>query len=577
MVRTLRADPDADLDRWFAEHDDPAEAAFLIACAAFEGFDFEYVATAADRLRPELRGDGAAPDDPLGRARRRLIEVAGVRLVPDVVPGRSGRQRVERVVFPPGRATAVLAFVWREYRELRPVLLDWLLDSCADAPLAVAARVGTVVGTLVGAATGQDVTATFDAWAADDRPWVRALAAHALDAAGRDEIVGTQVRARLATWDVGDDPYLAEVAVRVYGGLFGRIRPAVAFDRLQRAARTEDRVPHVADSLVRLMEDDELRPSVLAMLARWYDDPALSEATSATVVRALGSDPGARTSADEPASEAREERVATARTRLAYWRRGGHQARSLLVQVLDGTRSHVAAMRALWDVCLLARTDSALAGQVTAVIADLLRPPAIEGLRWLADDLEYRVGAEPADDFQRGLLRAIRGFRALDREGPVLYEPEQLPGQRLLGIRLGWDRQALVLVGHDGRLTAEEPGRRGIRVLDVLTRRYAAAYRVELADQPLTFPVDLPDRSVDVRLTWRVTDPAQIVKRRMRDGAAYVHQVVESRVRRLAADHDTDLQAALDTELGRPTELPEAGLEYKAGRAWVPDRTGPHR
>ena len=612
MVRTLRADPDAELDRWFGEHDDPAEAAFLVACAAFEGFDFEDVATAADRLRPELRGDGDPPDDPLGRARRRLIEVAGVRLVPDVVPSRAGRHRVERVVFPPGRATAVLAFVWREYRELRPVLLDWLLDSCADAPPAVHARVGAVVGTLVGAATGQDVTATFDDWAADDRPWVRALAARALDAAGRDAIVGTQVRTRLAAWDVGDDPYLAEVAVRVYGGLFGRVRPSVAFDRLQRAARAPDRVPHVADSLVRLMEDDELRPSVLAMLARWYDDPDLTAATAHTVTRALGRTTGTTTppSGPDPGPEAqpgppgpgappdshssevhrggssldfqavdeRVARVAAARTRLAYWQRGGHQARSLLVQVLEGTRSHVDAMRALWDLCLLARADSALAGQVTALVTDLLRPPATEGLRWLADDLADRIGADPSDDFQRGLLRVVRGFRALDREGPVLYTAEQLPGQRLLGIRLGWDRrQALVLVGHDGRLTAEEPGRRGVRLLDVLTRRYAAAYRVELDDQPLTFPVDLADRSVDVRLTWRVSDPAQIVKRRMRDGAAYVHQVVDSRVRRLAADHDTDLQAALDAELSRPTELPEAGLAFKAGRAWVPDRPGPHR
>lgn len=568
MIATLCADPDAELDRWFAEHDDPAEAAFLVACAAFEGFDFEYVATAADRLRPELRGDGDGPDDPLGRARRRLIEVAGVRLVPDVVPGRSGRHRVERVVFPPGRATAVLAFVWREYRELRPVLLDWLLDACEDAPPAVHTRVGVVVGTLVGAATGQDVTATFDAWAVDDRPWVRALAARALDAAGRDTIVGTQVRTRLAVWDTGDDPYLAEVAVRVYGGMFGRIRPAVAFDRLQRAAREDDRVPHVADSLVRLMEDDELRPSALAMLARWYDDPNLTKATSATIVLALG--------AHQPAVDEQAARVAAARERLAYWWRGGHQARSLLVQVLEGTRSHVSAMRALWDLCLLARTDSVLAGQVTAVVTDLLRPPATEGLRWLADDLADRIGADPADDFQRGLLRVIRGFRALDREGPVLYAAEPLPGQRLLGIRLCWDRgQALVLAGHDGRLTAEEPGRRGVRILDVLTRSYAAAYHVELGEQPLTFPVDLPDRSVDVRLTWRVSDPAQVVKRRMRDGAAYVHQVVESRVRRLAADHDADLQTALNKELGRPTELPEAGLAFTGGRAWVPDRPGP--
>jgi hypothetical protein len=63
----------------------------------------------------------------------------------------------------------------------------------------------------------------------------------------------------------------------------------------------------------------------------------------------------------------------------------------------------------------------------------------------------------------------------------------------------------------------------------------------------------------------------------MRDGAAYVHQVVESRVRRLAADCDTDLQAALNTELARPNELPEAGLAFTDGRAWVPDRTGPRR
>ena len=274
----------------------------------------------------------------------------------------------------------------------------------------------------------------------------------------------------------------------------------------------------------------------------------------------------------------RAERVAAARNRLAYWRRGGHQARSLLIQVLEGTRSHVAAMRALWDLYLLARTDTALAGQVTALATDLFRPPATEGLRWLADDLADRIGADPTEDFPRALLRAIRGFRALDREGPALYADEQMPAQCLLGIRFGGDRRrALVLVGNDGRLTAEEPGRRGIRLVDVLTRRYAAAYRVELADQPLAFPVDLPDRSVDIRLTWNVSDPAQIVKRRMRDGAAYIHQVVESRVRRLAADHDTDLKAALDTELGRPNELPEAGLQYKSGRAWVPDRTGPHR
>lgn len=607
VVEASRADSDGGLDRWFDAHGDPDEVAFLIACAAFEGFDFEDVALAADRLRPALRAPDAPPADPLRRGRRHLLGVVGARLVPDVVAGPTGRQRIERVVFPPGRSTAVLSFVWREYRALRPAVLDWLLDGCDGAAAAVHARTGAVVGILVGAATGPDVTAAFDAWAADDRPWVRTLAARALDAAGRDEIVGTQVRARLASWDSGDDPNRAEVAVRVYGGLFGRVRPAVAFDRLQRAAAGPDLARAVADSLVRLIEDDELRPSVLAMLARWYEDPDLAPAATTTITRALGAappaaatpaathpggppishssgvhkvgtslDPGA---VDEPdAGAGWIMRAALARDRLAYWRRGGNQARSLLVQALEGTRSHVTTMRALWDVCLLAPADAVLAGRITAVLTDLLRPPATEGLRWLADDLADRIGDEPADDFRRGLLRHIRGFRALDREGPALFTAEPLPAQRLAGIRVGWDRaQALVLLGRDGRLTADHPGRRGVRVRDVLTRRYAAAYRVELGGFTLRFPVDLPDRSVDVRLTWRVSDPAQVVKRRMRDGAAYVHQVVESRVRRLAADHEADLQAALDAELARPVELPEAGLTFSDGRAWVPDRPRPHR
>ena len=596
VIEAVRADSDGRLEGWFDAHDDPDEAAFLVACAAFEGFDFEDVALAADRLRPALRASDAPLTDPLRRGRRHLLGVAGARLVPDVVPGPSGRQRIERVVFPPGRSTAVLSFVWREYRGLRPALLDWLLGACDGASPPVHARVGAVVGTLVGAATGPDVTAAFDAWAADDRPWVRTLAARALDAAGRDEIVGTQMRARLASWDAGDDPNLAEVAVRVYGGLFGRIRPAVAFDRLRRAAAVSDLAPVAAESLVHLMEDDELRPSALAMLARWYDDPDLAPAATTTIIHALGAAPGAPPSfhssgvhrpgtsldsepVDRPDTGAgRMARAAIARDRLAYWRRGGHQARSLLVQALEGTRSHVTTMRALWNLCLLAPADAVLAGRTSAVLTDLLRPPATEGLRWLADDLADRIGDEPTDDFLRGLLRHIRGFRALDREGPALFAAEPLPAQRLLGIRLGWDRaQALVLLGRDGRLTADHPGRRGVPVRDVLTRRYAAAYRVELGDFTLRFPVDLPDRSVDVRLTWRVSDPAQVVKRRMRDGAAYVHQVVESRVRRLAADHDADLQAALDAELARPVELPEAGLTFADGRAWVPDRPRPHR
>lgn len=588
LLATVRHEPEAALDHWFAEHTDPTEVAFLIAAAVFEGCDYDRVDSAAERLAPRLAPPGASPPGPLEHARHTLLDAAGAHTVAATETGTAARYRMARVRFThPDRASAVLRHVWREYRRARPLLLDWLLDSCDGADIALRARVGKTVGQLISSAGGHDVVAVLDRWAGDPRPWVRALTARALGAAARERIAGTQVRARMAGWLASTDARRAEVAVRVYGGDFGRIRPSVAFDRLEHIARLRPELRRtVAASLAELLCDGELSPTVLTLLERWYDDAGLAETAAHTVIAALthpdalrspdGATPDSATvDAAVPDSAVPRDRQAlgrAARGRLADWRRGGALARTLLVRVLDDHRSHVAATRALWEMYPMARTDPELGAQLTAIVGDLLRPPATDGLRWFADDLADRLAAEPPDDLARDLLRTIRGFRALDADGPVVYEPESMAGHLLLSLRFGLQRHhALVLLGRDGSLTAERPGVRGVRLRDVLLRRYRAAYRVRLAEWAAAFPIDLPGRSVDVRVTWQTSDPAQVVKRRLRNASGYVHRAVEARVRRIAAACDGDLHGALHAELTRRTELPEVGLCYAAGRVWVPD------
>ncbi|MFR9726336.1 hypothetical protein ACL02R_23665 [Streptomyces sp. MS19] len=171
-----------------------------------------------------------------------------------------------------------------------------------------------------------------------------------------------------------------------------------------------------------------------------------------------------------------------------------------------------------------------------------------------------------------------------DNPQPVFAASAHTPWLEIIGHRLsGRSDRALVLLDRDGRYSVRWPRARRKTALpaDTGTERpvprrpaagYDSAFHVLIAEQHATRAIRLPGNygpaeAADVRVTWWVHDPAQLV----RTGTAYGWPVISrnlgARLRSLENAYTTSRRALgpddVAYHLSSPIELPDCGLTYR--------------
>src|SRR6266545_1043083 len=186
---------------------------------------------------------------------------------------------------------------------------------------------------------------------------------------------------------------------------------------------------------------------------------------------------------------------------------------------------------------------------------------------------DYLPNQRPAYDVEAGLGRFIawlerpRGVTGSARpfNNPILSWSESS------GVRLRPRRArpgtALVLVDRRGALLTEWYHRPSPLRARMTAR---SAYMVDVAEHWLTFACELPCSDdvrrfqVDVDLTWRVHDPAEVVLRNLNDVAAILRPWVEQRMRLVSRKADSlepeKVEAEINQRLGVAPHQLDCGI-----------------
>jgi hypothetical protein len=276
---------------WFDQMKESEQRAFVIALAAFNGMSYFTVARASQQLEERIRrveeGDEDEGRPVFGTRRKKRVDGARAKLVMATDFTRYGPTRVEAVRFRnegyPGR---VLEWVWREYDEVRPLLLDWLRDLGVDGDRAVRVRAAAAVGLL----------ATFDfdricrdillPWANDDYVWARESAVSALCVPRnlRPELAVHVIRMVHDWTRKGNNLNRQWTAARALGTSIGQsIRPQAIKLLFRAAGRNDlDLSFAVGDSMQELFIADEAdaQRDVMRALKRWTSDSTRADSAA---------------------------------------------------------------------------------------------------------------------------------------------------------------------------------------------------------------------------------------------------------------------------------------------------------
>jgi len=269
---------------WFDSHEDPAQLTLMVTLAVFSGAPYHAAMAAHKQLLdlatpPETTESEAPPPSPFASRRRRRLEECHAHPEQAYEEREYGRSQVEIVVFDNSAfQPAVLAYVWDEFDELRPLLLAWL-SSFGNAPFVLRARAAAAIGELA----KHDFVTILDTVI---RPWANSRSSRARDAAALALGIlawspnrTSEVRGLLNHWaSLRNNWRLRWTAASAHGSLAGLRFPDLALHNL--FTIIEDGDPHlfgvVSRSVAFLFGAGESAPEffhkVLKTLAVWTED-----------------------------------------------------------------------------------------------------------------------------------------------------------------------------------------------------------------------------------------------------------------------------------------------------------------
>jgi len=268
---------------WFHAHVEPAQHAFMISIAVFNGSEYEAVTSAARLLasyiREQLGDAGPMPSEALPKPRSSRLEETHARIVEGSKRTEFGHCPVEAVLLDnPAYQPCVLKYVWRELDWLRVPILRWLGDLTQFHSLGDRAKASAAVGELCKLDFARVMPEIIKPWANDANPQVRAAAAFALGIPAWDSGHAPRVMKLLRHWSTLKNNWrLSWTAAAAYGGLAGQRFPNVALRGLLTPAGGGDaRLRLVAaSSLLRLLVSIEGEPGAcLGLLSALAEDVA---------------------------------------------------------------------------------------------------------------------------------------------------------------------------------------------------------------------------------------------------------------------------------------------------------------
>jgi len=286
--RMARRSLDA-FDTWFEDLRGVDLRSFAIALAALDGFPYEDVARAAEKLHQRLAPSAqtliVSPDSgqPVNRnrfriPRRQLLELLRATVVDTEVRRPYGWVPSQAVAYKDrSYPRDVLFKVWHDY-QIHDVLLAWLTDLIEEPSEQVVVQVATTLGVLSTFSFHHLLTAVLLKWAGSEELSKRDAVAYALRVPAADERLRGSVTHLVNFWfGSADDPASQATAARVHGLALASVDPEVslaALDRLARDAVYEVKFAIGASFIDLLLSDaPQFAPRILSTLLRWFDDP----------------------------------------------------------------------------------------------------------------------------------------------------------------------------------------------------------------------------------------------------------------------------------------------------------------
>jgi hypothetical protein len=274
---TIRRRGDEDVAAWFFDNDDIPARALAITVALMEGSGYNLVAAAAKKLEDLLSNPENdelwpyLPPDLFEETRAERLRRIRARLQPP-----EGWQLIdpEPVMFSrPGWGARLLAFVWKEYERIRPILQSWL-GSLNDELPRMSPHHNEAMSRL-GRMLAKSAEPDPFSWV---RPWVdgsrfqQSMAALILSSLCENSIYVQGTKNRVNSWSrQWVDEKFRFTAALVCRNTFGQSHPEFSLNQLRKLTRNCE--PYLQREIVRslksMVDEPSNRSLVLSTLPIW--------------------------------------------------------------------------------------------------------------------------------------------------------------------------------------------------------------------------------------------------------------------------------------------------------------------
>ena len=276
------AQVETEIDAWFSVHRQIGQCALMISLAVLNGASYDHVLAARNDLFKRIVPVDAQPSvEAAYPARMNDLQremsfhlTQGYQLT-EAGPTRVDLTEFDNPLYPP----TILKYVWQEYRDWKPSILEWLYALGTHRDFEVRARAAAAAGELCQYSFRMLRDIVLRPWAKDANQQTRRNTALALGIPARREDTAAETMRLLRHWSSQTGNWrLAWTAAAAYGSLAGARFPDTAMRDLSLIASGGDMrlLPVISTSVASLYSLGRLVPdyygSVLDGLAWWTKD-----------------------------------------------------------------------------------------------------------------------------------------------------------------------------------------------------------------------------------------------------------------------------------------------------------------
>ncbi|MBE1499497.1 hypothetical protein H4696_006597 [Amycolatopsis lexingtonensis] len=273
----IRRRGDEDVAAWFADNEDIPARALAITVALMEGSAYNHVAAAAKKLEDVLSNPENdelwpyLPPDLFEETRAERLRRVRARLR---APEAWQLTDPEPVVFArPGWGARLLAYVWKEYERIRPILQSWMGELNNELPR-MSERHNEAMsrfGRMLAKAAEPDPFSWVRPWV-DGTRFQQSMAALILSGMCENTVYVQGTKNRVNSWSHHwVDEKFRFTAVLVCRNTFGQNHPEFSLSQLRKLTRNSDKFiqREIVRSLKSMLDEPSNRSLVLSTLPVW--------------------------------------------------------------------------------------------------------------------------------------------------------------------------------------------------------------------------------------------------------------------------------------------------------------------